>query len=151
MKKTFKISRVYRMNNRMNLKTLTRSTLLAAWVMIWGISLQAQDTLTVRGRVVNPAGQPVSNVAVGVERSFELPAVTNEQGEFAVKALSGRVWLNVSPSGNYKEKRVYVNNRTDLVIYLTDDDLTSGDDELMVLSQPILKRNTTFAYSEFMW
>jgi len=150
MKKTFKISRVYRMNNRMNLKTLTRSTLLAAWVMIWGISLQAQDTLTVRGRVVNPAGQPVSNVAVGVERSFELPAVTNEQGEFAVKALSGRVWLNVSPSENYKEKRVYVNNRTDLVIYLTDDDLTSGDDELMVLSQPILKRNTTFAYSELL-
>jgi TonB-linked SusC/RagA family outer membrane protein len=148
MKKTFKISRVYRMNNRMNLKTLTRSTLLAAWVMIWGISLQAQDTLTVRGRVVNPAGQPVSNVAVGVERSFELPAVTNEQGEFAVKALSGRVWLNVNPSEDYKEKRVYLNNRTNIVIYLTDNDLTSGDDELMVLSQPILKRNTTFAYSE---
>lgn len=149
MKKTFKISRLYRMDNRMNLKTLTRSTILAAWVMILGFTVHAQqDTLTVSGRVVNPNGQPVSNVAVGVERSFELPAVTNEQGEFSVKALSGSMWLNVNPSGDYKEKRVYLNNRTDIVIYLTDNDLTSGDDEILILAQPILKRNTTFAYSE---
>jgi TonB-linked SusC/RagA family outer membrane protein len=147
MKKTFKISRACRMD-RKNFKTVTRSALFAAFVLLWGISVHAQDTLVVRGQILNGSGEPVSNVSVGVERSFELPSVSDEHGMFTVKAISGNEWLSINPTSEYKEKRVYLNNRTDLTIYLTRNDLTSGHDQITVLSQPILKRNMAFAYSE---
>jgi TonB-linked SusC/RagA family outer membrane protein len=148
MKKTFKISRANRMDNRLNLRTVSRNILISAFILLWGISVQAQDTLVVRGQILNGSGDPVSNVSVGVEKSFELPAVTNEQGEFSVKVLTGREWLSINPTSEYKEMRVFLNNRTGLTIYLTREDLTSGYDQLTVLSQPILKRNMAFAYSE---
>jgi TonB-linked SusC/RagA family outer membrane protein len=148
MKKTFKISRAFRMDNRMKFKTVTRGALFAALVVLWGISVEAQDTLVVRGQILNGTGQPVPNVAVGVERSFDLPVVTDQQGGFSVKTITGSAWLNVNPSSEYKDKRVFLNNRTELTIYLTDNDLTSGDDALTVIAQTILKRNMAFSYSE---
>jgi hypothetical protein len=148
MKKTFKISRANRMDNRLNLRTVSRNILISAFILLWGISVQAQDTLVVRGQILNGSGDPVSNVSVGVEKSFELPSVTNEQGEFSVKVLTGREWLSINPTSDFKEMRVFLNNRTELTIYLTREDLTSGYDQLTVLSQPILKRNMAFAYSE---
>lgn len=136
------------MDNRLNLRTVSKSALISAFLILWGISVQAQDTLVVRGQVLNGSGDPVSNVSVGIEQSFELPAVTNEQGEFTVKALTGNEWLSINPTSEFKEQRVFLNNRTELTIYLTRNDLTSGHDQLSVLSTPMLKRNMAFAYSE---
>jgi hypothetical protein len=147
MKKTFKISRAFRMD-RLNLKTVTRSALFTACIILWGIAVQAQDTIVVRGLVLNGSGDPVPNVSIGVEKSFELPAVTNEQGEFTLKVLTGNEWLNINPISDYKDKRIFLNRRDVLVIYLTRNDITSGHDEVMVLSQPLLKRNMAVAHSE---
>ena len=77
--------------------------------------------------------EPVSNVSVGVEGSFELPVITNEAGEFTVNVVSGDTWLNIAPSADYKKKRVYLNDRTDLKIFLTHNDIQSGDDVLNLL------------------
>ncbi|MBK6284822.1 MAG: SusC/RagA family TonB-linked outer membrane protein [Draconibacterium sp.] len=107
----------------------------------------AQDTLLVKGTVVNGSNKPVSNVSVGIEGSFELPVVTNEAGEFTVVALTGNEWLNVSPSEGYKKKRIFLNNRTELKVYLTANSIESGDDEINVLSQSILKRDMIASYS----
>ncbi len=134
--------------DQLNLKTITRSALITACILLWGIAVQAQDTIVVRGRVLNGSGDPVPNVSIGVEKSFELPAVTNEQGEFSIKVLTGNEWLSISPISNYKEKRIFLNNRNELVIYLTRNDITSGHDEVMVLSQSQLKRNMTVAHAE---
>jgi TonB-linked SusC/RagA family outer membrane protein len=120
----------------------------AAVLLIFCISTGfAQDTLLVKGIVVNGLNQPVPNVSVGVEGSFELPVVTNQAGEFTVSTLSGDVWLNVSPSEDYKKKRIFLNNRADLKIYLTSNSLESGDDELNVLSQTFLKRDMVASFS----
>ena len=55
--------------------------------------------------------------------------------------------LNISPSGDYKRKRVFLNNRTELKIYLTSLGIESGDDNLVLLSQDILKRDMVASYS----
>lgn len=135
------------MNNhclKVNLKKIV--TLTA--ILIFCIStVIAQDTLFVKGTVVNGSNIPVPNVSVGIEGSFELPVVTNEAGEFTVVALSGNEWLNVSPSEGYKKKRIFLNKRTELKIYLTANSIESGDDELNVLSQAILKRDMVASFS----
>ena len=117
-------------------------------MLVFGIStVFAQDTLRVKGTVVNGLNIPLANVSVGIEGSFELPSVTNEAGEFTIIALSGSDWINVSPSGDYKKKRVFLNNRTELKIYLTANGVESGDDNLSILSQDILKRDMVASFS----
>ena len=106
----------------------TKMNKLAATLAILIISMTAvfsQDTLKIKGVILNSANQPVMNVSVGVEGSFDLPAVTNEAGEFSVKSLSGNGWLNVAPSSDYKKKRANINDRTKLKIYLTELGLAS--------------------------
>ncbi|NOR73799.1 MAG: hypothetical protein GQ525_01435, partial [Draconibacterium sp.] len=107
------------MDNQCFLANLKKLAALTA-MLIFGISaIFAQDTLLVKGTIVNGSNQPVSNVSVGIEGSFDLPTVTNEVGEFTVKSISGSDWLNVSPTNEYKKKRVFLNNRSQLKIYLT--------------------------------
>ncbi len=110
-------------------------------------SASGQDTLTIKGKVVNGINIPVPDVSVGVEGSFEMPDVTNDSGEFEVKALRGDVWLNVAPSVKYKNKRVFLNNRTELTIYLTENDLEAGDDVITILSQKNIKKDFISALS----
>ena len=126
------------MNNQCLLANLKKIAAVTA-MLIFGIStVYAQDTLRVKGTVVNGLNKPVSNVSVGIEGSFEMPSVTNEAGEFTVISLSGSDWLNVSPSADYKKKRIFLNNRTELKIYLTSNGVESGDDNISVLAQDIL-------------
>lgn len=135
------------MNKHFFLTNLRRIAVGIAILMIGITSVTAQDTLVVKGMIVNGANEPVANVSVGVEGSFELPAVTDENGEFEVKALSGNKWLNVEPSGNYKNKRVNINNRTDIKIYLTESDVESGYDVIEILEQERSRRNIIAAFN----
>jgi len=125
-------------------KTVVLSVILITMVCT---SASGQDTLRVRGKVVNGMNVPVSNVSIGIEGSFEMPAVTDDSGEFEVSALQGDVWLNVAPSSDYKNKRVFLNNRTELTIFLTENDIEAGDDVIKVFSQSRIKRNIISALS----
>ena len=51
------------------------------------------------------------------------------------------MWINVVPSGEYKNKRFFLANRTNLTIYLTGETVFSGDDPVQILSQEFPKRN----------
>ena len=134
--------------NKPFLLTNLRKIAAVTVMLIFCIStVFSQDTLHVKGIVVNGLNKPVSNVSIGIEGSFELPSVTNEAGEFTVVALSGNDWLNVSPSGDYKKKRIFLNNRTELKIYLTSNEVASGDDNLSVLAQDILKRDMVASFT----
>lgn len=135
------------MDNQYFLANLKKLAALTA-MLIFGISaIFAQDTLLVKGTIVNGSNQPVSNVSVGIEGSFDLPSVTDEFGEFTVKSHSGSNWLNVVPADKYKKKRVFLNNRLQLKIYLTRNEVESGDDNIRVLSQDILKRDMVSSFS----
>lgn len=135
------------MNNQSFLANIKKIAAATALLIFYVSSVFAQDTLLVKGVIVNGLNKPLANVSVGVEGSFELPSVTNEAGEFTVVVASGSDWLNISPSGDYKKKRVFLNNRTELKIYLTSLGIESGDDNLVILSQDILKRDMVASYS----
>lgn len=135
------------MNNQCLLANFKKIAAVTAILIFCISTINAQDTLLVKGIVVNGLNKPVSNVSVGIEGSFEMPAVTNEAGEFTVMSLSGSDWLNVSPSGEYKKKRVFLNNRTELKIYLTSNGVESGDDNISVLAQEFLKRDMVASFT----
>ena len=125
-----------------------RTVAVFLFLMIFNVlSANGQDTIRIEGIVVNGVNKPVANVSVGIEGAREFPAITNEAGEFFLKAISANCWLNVSPSGNYKKKRVFLNNRTKIKIYLTSNDLESGDDNVNVLALDILKRDLVSSFS----
>ena len=135
------------MNKQCLLANFKKIAAVTAMLIFCISTVFSQDTLFIKGIVVNSLNKPVSNVSVGIEGSFELPVVTNEAGEFNVVALTGNEWLNISPSETYKKKRVFLNNRTALKIYLTTNGVESGDDEISVLSQNILKRDIVASFS----
>jgi TonB-linked SusC/RagA family outer membrane protein len=135
------------MNNQSLLANFKRIAAVTALLIFYVSAVLAQDTLLVRGVIVDGLNKPLANVSVGVEGSFELPAVTNEAGEFTIVAASGSDWLNISPSGDYKRKRIFLNNRTVLKIYLTSLGIDSGDDNLVLLSQDILKRDMVASFT----
>ena len=89
----------------------SRMMLVAALLLASGFFLQAQDTLVVSGTIVSPEFKPVPNVSVSVEGSRQMPAFTNEAGEFSVKTTPENKWIIVAPSSDYKRKRIFLNNR----------------------------------------
>ncbi|MFZ5941641.1 MAG: SusC/RagA family TonB-linked outer membrane protein [Bacteroidota bacterium] len=108
----------------------------------------AQDTLTVSGVVLSTAGKPVPNVAISIEGSAMLPSISGDSGEFILKTVSGEVWVMVAPASGYKKKRIFLNNKNFLKIYLTPLDLPSGNDQLSFLARPVSRRNIVFANSD---
>ncbi|HYX05411.1 MAG TPA: SusC/RagA family TonB-linked outer membrane protein [Bacteroidales bacterium] len=134
----------------MNIRSLKTLFIIVIWINLifpGTNSVYAQDTLVVKGQVVNGSGQPVSKVSISVEGSSELPVVTNESGVFSVELMTGNEWLIVEPSSKYKRKRINVNNRSELKIYLTSNELASGDDKVTILSQDRIKQNLVTANS----
>lgn len=101
----------------------------------------AQDAKTINGVVLNSLNEPVAGVSVGIEKSSELPTVTNQMGEFTVEAFTGDEWLNLEPQSSYKAKRINLNNRTYLKVYLSRNNSPSGNDPLNILSNTVLRRN----------
>jgi len=120
---------------------LTLNSFWGILLVLFAVNVKAQDTLLVKGIVTDAMKQPISNVSVGIEGSFEIPAVTNEKGEFSLKTVFPDVWLYFDPSSGYKQKRIFLNNRTELAIYLTAEDVVSGDDPAKILSQQLSRKN----------
>ncbi len=126
------------------------SQCIALWICLFpgSIHLSAQDTITLKGVVISGRNEPVSNVSVSIEGSSMLPVVTNDSGEFSLPVSSGNVWIIVSPAGGLKKRRIYLNNRQNLTIYLTTSEMASGDDPLNLLSQERLRRDMVASHTE---
>lgn len=106
----------------------------------------AKDSILVKGVIVSGKNIPLSNITISVEGSQQLPVVTNDAGEFSIKSSVGDNWLIISPVSDFKTKRVFLNNRNQLKIYLTSNDLWSGDDPLNILSQKLIKKDVVSSY-----
>ena len=132
-----------KMMNRNILKALIILLLIAG-----PYALSAQDTLEVNGVVKSGRGVPISDVALSVEGSAMLPVVTDSSGAFRLKVTSGNSWIIVSPTGTLKQRRIFLNKRSELTIYLSNINQISGDDPLLVLNQVRLRKDMTTAFSE---
>ncbi len=124
-----------------------RSIILSAIMATVALTISAQDTVLVTGKIYDHMSRPLKDVSVSVAGSFELPYVTNESGEFTVISTSGTDWLIVSPASDFKAKRVYLNSRKQVDIYLTPLDMASNDDPIQIMSRSVGKRDIAAAFS----
>lgn len=106
----------------------------------------AQDSILVKGVIVSGTNTPLSNITISIEGSRQMPVISNEAGEFSIKSSSGDNWIIISPVSDYKTKRVFLNNRSELRVYLTANDLSAGDDPVTILSQKRIKKDMVPSY-----
>jgi len=107
-----------------------------------------QDSTLIKGVIYSGSNKPLANVSISIEGSTEIPVVTSETGEFTIKSTSGNDWIIISPADDFKPKRLNLNNRANLIIHLTPNDIASGDDPITILSQQVSRRNMVAAFSE---
>ena len=84
--------------------------------------------LILEGRVLNQLSLPVAGVSVSVEGSRAVPSVSDENGAFSLSMPAEGAWINFSPPQIYKKRRMFVEKRRNIVVYLTDiSDLSPED------------------------
>jgi len=125
-----------------------KAVIICSLLLFAGLSpVLAQDSLAIQGTVFSKPGHPLQDVTVSVEGSSEIPVVTDSTGRFNMKVPSGNVWIMVSPTGPYKKQRIFLNSREKLTVYLTPVSMASGQDEVILLQQPMQKRNLVASVS----
>ena len=137
------IKMMYRFRTIVN-KGFLLGTLIFSMVNI----LTAQELFTVEGIVLAGPEKPVENATVSIEGSAEMPVVTDESGTFTLQSESGHGWIIVSPPSGYKEFRVNLNNREEITIYLTPANISSGHDEISMISQSFERRNLVASFEQ---
>ncbi|MFW5877966.1 MAG: SusC/RagA family TonB-linked outer membrane protein, partial [bacterium] len=129
-------------------KDLRRGVYMFVFLLAGMFSAYSQESFKVTGLIVDQSNNPLANVSVSVEGSSMMPVVTDEEGKFELEAPSGFEWLIIDPTGDLKQKRLFLAGRSDLKVYLVPGDVTSGEDQVLLLAQPVRKRNIAAAYSE---
>ncbi|MCF8345806.1 MAG: SusC/RagA family TonB-linked outer membrane protein [Bacteroidales bacterium] len=107
-----------------------------------------QDQVSVSGLVLGAGGQPVKDVSVSIEGVGTQPEFTDEEGKFIIDTPSGEVWLIINPVRQYKSKRIFLNNRKDLTIYLSETGVKSGYDDVILLNNSIKRRDVLSAFTD---
>ena len=132
----------------MKMNHIYRYVLTVLILVLVAIQSHGQDSITVKGMVFSNGNNPVSNVSISIEGSVQLPVVTDSTGEFSMQNVARDSWIIIAPTGNYKRKRIFLSGRESLRIYLTGDDIPSGDDPLNIMAQPVPRRNMIQAHTE---
>jgi len=138
-------------NNLFTIAPLKKAVFIVSVLLLNFLSSQAQDksvqdSILIKGVIVSGTNTPLPNITISIDGSRQLPVVTNDAGEFTIKSSTGNNWLIVSPVSDFKVRKVFLNNRNTLKIYLTDNDLAAGDDPLKILSQTFIKKDITSSY-----
>jgi len=117
------------------------SLILVTLLFSFSWKVNAQDSLIIKGKVFSTKNVPVANVSISVEGMEGLPVLTDEEGQFELKVNSWESWLMVTPSDDFKPKRIFLNGRDELTISLTPNNLPSGFDEMNINHQKTIDRN----------
>jgi len=111
-------------------------TLLLGGFMLTGIVFGQENggagapdsSLILEGKLLNQLSGPVAGVSVSVEGSLSIPSVSDESGEFSIGVPEHGVWIIFTPPEKYQRKRIYVDRRKDITVYLSDvEDISSED------------------------
>ena len=113
-------------------------------VLLWGISPAFAQNTSIRGIVVDEAGEPIIGANITVEGNKSLGAITGIKGEFSL-TVPAHATLEVSYIG-YVSEKVRVSGRTSYKIVLSED--TEQLDEVVVVGYGTQKKvNLTGAVS----
>lgn len=91
-----------------------------------------QDTFIISGKVLGAGKSAVNGVSVSIENTDMTPVITNQEGYFEIKSPVSDGYLIFNPVEDYKPKRVYLNQRKEITIYLVEKDMASGNDLIPV-------------------
>lgn len=108
----------------------------------------AQEGFRINGVVLGTNGKPVKDVSISIEGVGIQPEYSDETGNFIIDAPSGDVWLIIQPVRQYKSKRVYLNNRNQLKIYLTETHIKSGYDDVTLINNDFKRRDVLSVLSD---
>lgn len=108
----------------------------------------AQDSLMVKGKILDIGNIPVKDVSVSVEGMRSAPVLSDENGTFSIRVPSGDEWLILSPLGNKKSKLVYLNNKQEITIYLTNSEMQTSFDKNDLLYFSQRKRDLTVSFTD---
>ncbi|MDC0584371.1 SusC/RagA family TonB-linked outer membrane protein [Bacteroidales bacterium] len=115
------------------------SLFLIANVML---AIGQDSTRVFSGTIFNTVDEPVPFVSVSIENSDQM-AITDENGFFELNTSKNSLWLSVAPIGLYGEKRMFVDGKDSIVIYLEKIEAESDYDEVLSERGAKLKRNFT--------
>jgi TonB-linked SusC/RagA family outer membrane protein len=118
------------------------------FLLLFSFCLKGQESITVTGTIVDINNQPISEISIGVEGSSDVPVVTEEDGKFQLTVENLSSWLIVQPVGAYNAKKVFLNGRTDIKIYLGDDDIPARHESILYPGENETKRNILASYYE---
>ena len=102
--------------------------LLNGLFMLIGPAFGQDSPLILEGRVFNQLSEPLAGVSVSVEGALKIPSVSDQSGNFTIEMPSRAEWILFSPSEGYKKRRMYVENRKVLHVFLSEVEDISGDD-----------------------
>lgn len=124
--------------------------IFAAFVLFFSavLNLNAQDSIRVEGTVLGALERPLSGISVSIEGSEKMPVFTDNSGSFSLTGVAPESWLVFTAPSGYKSRRMNVNNRDYIKIYLTPVDISSGDDQVSFLNKSVPKKNMIAAFTE---
>ncbi len=105
-----------------------------------------QDREMLHGRVLNDAGQAISDVTISIPGAGD-PVYTDENGNFALELSAGHDWLLVTPLNDYHEKQVLLQNEDSIIVYLTSLTLDSRYDEISLHGRDKQRRDLITSFS----
>jgi TonB-linked SusC/RagA family outer membrane protein len=111
-------------------------------------SLSGQDSLVITGKIVANKHIPLKDVSVSVEGREITPVLTDKDGAFTITVPSGNEWLIFKPVGIYKSKRVFLNNRSTVLVSLSEGDMKSGYDDADLLNRSEVQRNIITSFTD---
>lgn len=131
----------------MNISILRTVLILLSFLVV--TRMAAQSELQVTGTVVGVTGQPISEVSISIEGSDISPFVTGEDGKFSITVENGNAWLKIQPIGALQSKSIFLNNRNELKIYLSEEGIASGHEEILYSgARSKARRNIISSYSK---
>ena len=101
----------------MMVKWSNKCVYIGIWLMLVSIGLQAQEQLTVKGRVYSAENrEPLSGVQV-YSQDAKGSSVTDSLGQFTIVVGDPDAWLRVQVDG-YIQKAVALNGRKEVKVFL---------------------------------
>ena len=132
----------------MMMKHIYKRFFLLSFVLLTAATMQAQNEFIIKGQVLSKSNSPVADVAVSLEGVRADVVLTDSAGKFEITSPDGEKWLLFSPIGDFKRKRVFVNNRSEVVIYLQNADGQSKYDEINTPIASETKRSSLSAFKD---
>lgn len=120
-----------------------RNSFLLAVCMCCGLSVIAQESFTVTGKVIDVNQEPVIGATVQ-DDSNKKGVITDMNGTFTIKVSSRNATLNVSYIG-MKSQKVKVNNRPHITIELQEESVAI--DEVVVTALGIKREAKALGYA----